>query len=139
MSELNRVNPELMRGLTNMTNMDARYGLLEHGRTMLANKRKGKDEEIIAWAKDRNLYVYIGDGSGYAKEKRSVWHNPYNIKKHKITRERAVAEYREYLFRSPELLSRIDELRGKLLVCWCYPKPCHGNVLIEFLNEKDAT
>lgn len=22
-------------------------------------------------------------------------------------------------------------LRGKLLACWCYPKPCHGDVLVE--------
>ena len=114
---------------------DERYEQLEQGRTVLANKRKGKDDEIIAWAKDRNLYVYIGDGSGYAKEKRSAWHNPYNMKKHNITRERAVAEYREYLFRSPGLMARTEELRGKLLVCWCHPKPCHGEVLIELLEH----
>lgn len=28
------------------------------------------------------------------------------------------------------------ELRGKDLVCWCAPKPCHANVLLEIANGR---
>lgn len=31
----------------------------------------------------------------------------------------------------------IEQLRGKDLACWCKEgEPCHGDVLIEYLNEK---
>ena len=30
----------------------------------------------------------------------------------------------------------IEELRGKDLVCWCAPKPCHADVLLELANVK---
>jgi hypothetical protein len=28
----------------------------------------------------------------------------------------------------------LHELRGKDLVCWCAPKPCHGDVLLRLAN-----
>jgi len=31
-------------------------------------------------------------------------------------------------------LARISELRGKDLVCWCAPKPCHADILLELAN-----
>ena len=29
----------------------------------------------------------------------------------------------------------IRELKGKDLVCWCAPKPCHADVLLELANR----
>ena len=38
----------------------------------------------------------------------------------------------------PELIARAKvELRGKTLGCWCAPKPCHGDVLLEIANERE--
>jgi uncharacterized protein DUF4326 len=51
----------------------------------------------------------------------------------------AIAAYRDWLMRQPDLLARLPELRGKALGCWCAPKggmtgdlyghTCHGEVL----------
>lgn len=71
--------------------------------------------------------VYVG--------RPSVWGNPYIIGKHG-TREQVVALYREHLRRSPGLMSRIDELRGRNLVCYCAPLACHADVLLELANRK---
>jgi hypothetical protein len=53
-----------------------------------------------------------------------------------ITRIESIAEFRVYaeerLKREPHWL---DELRGKDVVCWCAPLPCHGDVLIELANR----
>ena len=72
--------------------------------------------------------VYIGRGS--------KWGNPYKIGVHG-TREDVVKKYDSYarLNFYPEDL---DELRGKILVCYCKPKSCHGDVLIELLGEDNG-
>lgn len=70
--------------------------------------------------------VYIGRGS--------KWGNPFRIGEDG-TRAQVIAKYREYLMASPELLAAIPELAGKILGCWCAPKPCHGDVLLELAND----
>ena len=112
---------------------DARYELLEQGQTIVANFKT--DQALIKLAGDKA--VYIGRRGRHGM-KESPWHNPFKVTKD-TTNEQAVSKYRDYLLASPYLLARIEELRGKLLVCWCYPEPCHGNVLVEFLNEKETT
>jgi len=37
---------------------------------------------------------------------------------------------------NPELLAALPELRGKDLVCWCSPLPCHADVLLELANAE---
>jgi hypothetical protein len=55
------------------------------------------------------------------------------------TRAAAIAAYCEWLRRDPanaELLAAVkSELRGKDLVCWCAPKACHADVLLEIANS----
>jgi hypothetical protein len=35
-----------------------------------------------------------------------------------------------------EILSRLHDLRGKNLACWCKPgEPCHADVLLELANK----
>lgn len=46
------------------------------------------------------------------------------------SREEAIARYEEWLIAQPELVVSLPELRGKVLGCWCSPKPCHGEVLV---------
>ena len=33
------------------------------------------------------------------------------------------------------ILSNLSSLRGKDLVCWCAPSPCHASVLMELANR----
>lgn len=36
------------------------------------------------------------------------------------------------------LMKSLPELKGKTLGCWCKPYPCHGDVLVELLNELEG-
>jgi len=63
----------------------------------------------------------------------SPWKNPYPVKRH--GREGAVDLYREHILKSEELLSRLGELEGKTLGCWCkLEERCHGDVLLDLLK-----
>ena len=68
--------------------------------------------------------VYIG--------RPSKWGNPFSIGRDG-NRAQVIEKYRDYLLSSP-LMQDLGELRGKVLGCWCYPKPCHGDVLIDLAN-----
>lgn len=72
--------------------------------------------------------VYIGRGS--------KWGNPYPITPNQ-DRKTVIQKYREYLLNNPELLKDLHELKGKTLGCFCKPKPCHGDILVEFINQLD--
>lgn len=39
-----------------------------------------------------------------------------------------------YLLSNESLTERIPELRGKLLVCWCYPNAYYGDLLALLAN-----
>jgi hypothetical protein len=97
------------------------------GRTVVANQRKGRDENLRRWAEARGLLVYIDRPSG------SVWNNPYRLRKDG-DRDQCCDKFEVYLQTRPDLLSRLPELRGKVLVCWCHPKRCHGHYLARLAN-----
>lgn len=51
------------------------------------------------------------------------------------TRREVIAKYKDWIYDNPELLQQIkDELKGKHLSCWCKPKECHGDILLEIAN-----
>jgi len=86
----------------------------------------------VVHCKKEHFDVYIG--------RPSKWGNPYSHKKGfacytVTTRDEAVAKYREWIFQQPELLKDLNELKGKTLGCWCAPKACHGDVLLELANK----
>ena len=82
--------------------------------------------------------VYIG--------RPSKWGNPFShIKDGKTlakyvvnTREDAISAYKEWIINGDgkHLLADLHELSDKVLGCWCSPKPCHGDVLMELLKGK---
>jgi len=76
---------------------------------------------------DEEWDIYIG--------RPSVWGNPFIVGKDG-SRAEVVEMYRRYINNKPELLSRIGELEGKVLGCWCKPKPCHGDVLVELIEKR---
>jgi hypothetical protein len=109
---------------------DNRKQQLEAGRAVVANWKT--DKELIAWAKTRGLYLYVGSENSYAKEQRSIWHNPFRGSPN----EEMMDKYREYLSSNESLMAQIPELKGKLLTCWCCPKLCHGDILAALANAK---
>jgi hypothetical protein len=87
----------------------------------------------IVHCKKEKFDVYIG--------RPSIWGNPFS---HKIgtkaqfqvsSREEAVSKYKEYLLNNPHLLKKLPELKNKTLGCWCKPLACHGDIIIEVLNQ----
>ena len=77
--------------------------------------------------KYRNSYdVYIGRGS--------KWGNPFKIGIDG-TREDVIEQYRDWIQTQSHLLNSLEELRGKTLGCFCSPQACHGDILVELLNN----
>lgn len=70
--------------------------------------------------------VHIGRGSPFG--------NPFKIGVHG-NREEVITKYRNWVLTQPLLLAKMEELRGKRLGCWCKPKACHGDVIVEILNR----
>jgi hypothetical protein len=79
--------------------------------------------------------VYIGragDGlSGY-------FGNPFRLN-HESERAAVLTKYRAYFYERMErdkfFKARVhDELRGRVLGCFCAPMPCHGDIIAEYLN-----
>ena len=73
----------------------------------------------------------------------SKWGNPFTIGKDG-TREEVLQKYRDHIdnLRHTSDLFIFDlynEITGKDLVCWCAPKPCHADVLLEIANQRLLT
>ena len=82
--------------------------------------------------------VYIGREVPEHGLPASKWGNPFVMADESDTeRERAIAAFREWIVTQPELMSSLEELRGRRLGCWCAPKGCHGDVLVELLEAQE--
>lgn len=51
------------------------------------------------------------------------------------TREEAIEMYRRWLITQPRLVKSLRDLKGKTLGCFCSPKQCHGDILVEIANK----
>lgn len=81
-------------------------------------------------ARDVGFYapnaVYVGRPSDFG--------NPFSEKDY--GRTKAIEKFKELVLRNPEYINQIKrELRGKDLICWCSPKACHADILLEIANE----
>lgn len=82
---------------------------------------------------DKNIpadAVYIG--------RPGPWGNPYFIG-HSYGREEVIRLYRESVTAqtpAAEIFRTLirNKLKGKDLICWCSPLPCHGDILLEIAN-----
>jgi len=72
--------------------------------------------------------VYVG--------RPSKWGNPFKFPtKFCPTREDCIEAYRLHITCGEGKDLPLDELRGKNLVCWCAPLPCHADILLELANK----
>ncbi len=101
-----------------------RRAVVEMGQTVVANLHKGEDEALRAWATEKGLAVRID------RKSRSDWENPFVVDADG-TREEVIEHYKWYYERKRSLKRQIKTLRGKVLLCWCHPEPCHGDFLAE--------
>lgn len=92
-------------------------------------------ETRVVHCKKEPYDIYIGRGS--------KWGNPYtHIKDRETkaeyvvsTREQAIKLYRDWILLRPDLLADLHELKGKRIGCYCFPKSCHGDILVELIKE----
>lgn len=69
--------------------------------------------------------VYIG--------RPSRWGNPFRIGKDG-SREDVIQKFKEYFYSNPKLMKDAVALKGKTLGCYCKPSPCHGDIIVDFLD-----
>ncbi|MEU6721661.1 DUF4326 domain-containing protein [Nonomuraea sp. NPDC046802] len=81
---------------------------------------------LVVHSKRSHYDVYIG--------RPSKWGNPFVIGRDG-NREQVIARYEQWLTEQPQLLAALHELTGKILGCWCAPRPCHGDVLARLANQ----
>lgn len=62
------------------------------------------------------------------------WGNPYKIGEDG-SRSEVIEKYKEYVLASPILMASLGELKGKNLGCYCKPKACHGDILVELIEN----
>lgn len=110
--------------------LERRNLVMLSGLTVLANQHC--DQRLIAWARDRNLYVPID-------RNRATYPlgNPMRVDTDH-DRDAVIAWYRDHWLPFHYDAIDWDGLAGKVLGCWCYPEPCHGDLLIENLPHEDA-
>lgn len=98
-----------------------RKQLAETGHTVVANLRH--DHALIEWAKANDRFERI--------DRVSVFGNPFVLGPDG-DRTQVIAKFRDhYLPHKPSITTRLPDLTGKVLGCWCHPEPCHGDVLVE--------
>jgi hypothetical protein len=74
--------------------------------------------------------VYIGRGL--------KWGNPFRIGPDG-DRATVIAKHERWLADQHQLLHALDELRGRDLVCFCEPRPCHSDLVLRLANAtRDA-
>ena len=79
---------------------------------------------VVNWKK-ADYDIYIG--------RPSKWANPFYIGKDG-SRKDVIEKYRQHVLVNSDLLNSLHELKDKTLGCWCKPKPCHGDVLVELVE-----
>lgn len=106
-------------------------------------------ENLRDWMSDEsNVYigragvVFITNEASGKKERypkvSSIFANPYKVGSDG-TREEVIKKYQTYieskLAQSPTLINELLSMQGKKLGCWCYPEPCHGDILLDLITK----
>jgi hypothetical protein len=82
----------------------------------------------VVHCKRERYDVYIG--------RPSTWGNPFAIGRDG-NRKEVIEKYRQWISTQPTLLQALPSLKGKILGCWCAPRTCHGEVLIDLVSQLD--
>jgi Domain of unknown function (DUF4326) len=79
----------------------------------------------VVHCKRESFDIYIG--------RPGKWGNPFTLGEDG-NREEVIYKYTEWILNQRNLLDNLLDLDGKILGCWCHPKLCHGDVLIELIK-----
>ena len=85
-----------------------------------------QDRARVVNRRSQSFDVYIGRGS--------LFGNPFKVGVDG-SRTEVIQKYRVWIKKQPYILSKLYELKGKVLGCHCSPLPCHGDILVKLLEE----
>jgi hypothetical protein len=69
----------------------------------------------------------------------SKWGNPFKTGIDG-NRTEVIEKHRVWFLSHPTLLKEAKlELKGKDLICWCAPKSCHCDIILEVANNSDLS
>lgn len=98
---------------------------VKKGVTVVANQQS--DKNLIQWAESNGKAVRIDRGTKYG--------NPF-ILDADGDRDCVCDNYEHhYLPLKLSILSSVDSLKGKVLICHCFPQRCHGDSLARMANK----
>jgi hypothetical protein len=72
-------------------------------------------------------------------DRTTIFGNPFMIGKHG-NREEVIRKYKQhfdFIITIPKFKKALLKLKGKTLGCWCKPKACHGDIIIEYLEKNN--
>lgn len=134
-----------MPGQLNIFNVEIeqrRPNVLMPGETTVMNMHR--DAELIKVARQQGRVVYIGRPKGKAFW---GWGNPFTSERgtraavvvpNPLTAHRQWLDGTAYQHVMPDVrawqLAHLHELKGKVLICFCKPHPCHGDRLKELAD-----
>ena len=107
-----------------------RKAIVESGGTVVANMHQDTDRALLIWARKTDRFVRI--------DRNTEWGNPFEMGKDG-DRDTVCDSYEIFFPRKFSLHNRLDELKGKVLGCWCYPARCHGMYLTAKVEEVDGS
>lgn len=100
---------------------------VNEGWAVVANQQS--DKNLIQWAEQSGKAVRIDRSSKYG--------NPFLLGMDGNRDEVCDAFELHYLPHKPSIQKDLKALRGKVLICHCYPERCHGNCLCDLANGGD--
>jgi hypothetical protein len=76
-------------------------------------------------------------------DRRTIFGNPHpigycNVCQRVHDRKDCISEYKKDFYKhltNPEFRDKVLSLKDQVLGCWCAPLPCHGDVIIEYLEQ----
>ncbi len=104
---------------------------------------KENSTKVINIYNQKDYDVYIGRGDSGNKhiqntppKERGWLGNPFTLENH--SRKESIKKFKkvflEKIEESKEFEKAVRDLKGKTLACFCKPKPCHGDVIKEYLE-----
>lgn len=97
-------------------------------RIIRLDQARGDDREVYIGRAGRGYDGYFGNPVSYALPC-PMCQQVHDTRASTLPCFRVYAEQR--LLADPEYRQRVRDLHGKILVCFCSPLPCHGEVLAE--------
>lgn len=98
------------------------------GNAVVANA--GRDKNLIQWAERVGKAVRIDRSTKYG--------NPFILPSDGDRDYVCECFEKHYLPNKPSILADAKALKGKVLICHCYPERCHGNCLAEMANNSGS-